>query len=83
MHGRRFYNFRGLEHFKTKFRPDAWEPIYAISAEPAFSIRTLYAIAAAFTVQSPLIALAGGLSRAATVELGQLRGWLRRSVSGR
>jgi phosphatidylglycerol lysyltransferase len=80
VHGRRFYNFRGLEHFKSKFRPHAWEPIYAISTEPAFSLRTLYAIAAAFTVQSPLLALAGGLTRAAGVEVGRLRGWLRRRL---
>ncbi len=76
VHGRRFYNFGGLERFKTKFQPDAWEPIYAISAEPSFSIRTLYAIAAAFTVQSPLLAAGGGLVRAVTVELDRLRRYL-------
>ena len=26
-HGKRFYNFEGLEAFKSKFRPDGWEPI--------------------------------------------------------
>lgn len=63
-HGRRFYNFGGLESFKAKFVPDAWEPIYAISNERRFSLRTLYAIAAAFTQQSPLIAIAYGLGKA-------------------
>jgi phosphatidylglycerol lysyltransferase len=76
-HGRRFYNFDGLERFKTKFRPDAWEPIYAISAERAFSLRTLYAIAGAFTVQSPVTALIGGLGRALQLEWQRLVASLR------
>ena len=73
LHGRRFYNFDGLERFKSKFRPHAWEPIYAISAEPTFSMRTLYAIAAAFTVQSPVTAIARGLVRAMSTEARRLR----------
>ena len=81
VHGRRFYNFDGLERFKTKFRPDDWEPIYAISAEPRFSVRTLYAIAAAFTVQSPVKAVAAGLVRAIRVESRRLVGWLGRRLS--
>jgi len=78
LHGRRFYNFGGLERFKTKLRPDAWEPIYAISAEPRFSARTLYAIAAAFTVQSPVLAVGKGLFRAVTAELATFRRLLLR-----
>lgn len=67
-HGRRFYNFDGLEHFKAKFEPDEWEAIYAISRERKFSLRSLYAIAAAFTGQSPLRALAHGVEKAAQRE---------------
>jgi phosphatidylglycerol lysyltransferase len=63
-HGRRFYNFDGLEAFKAKFQPREWEPIFAISNEPRFSPHTLYAIAAAFTDGSPLWAVARGLGRA-------------------
>lgn len=48
-HGRRFYNFDGLDAFKSKFMPHAWEPIYAISNEPKFSMGSLVAIAAAFS----------------------------------
>lgn len=48
-HGRRFYNFDGLDAFKSKFHPDAWEPIYAISNEAKFSVKSLIAIAAAFS----------------------------------
>jgi phosphatidylglycerol lysyltransferase len=76
LHGRRFYNFEGLERFKSKFRPHGWEPIYAISAESTFSVRTLYAIAAAFTVQSPVAAAAGGLTRAILTEARRLRAGL-------
>lgn len=71
-HGRRFYNFGGLEAFKAKFRPDYWEPIYAISNETRFSFRTLYAIAAAFTHSSPLVAVGRGMFKALRQELAWL-----------
>lgn len=67
-HGRRFYNFGGLESFKAKFQPDSWEAIYAISNEKEFSPRSLYAIAAAFTETSPLLAVASGLMKAVRQE---------------
>jgi phosphatidylglycerol lysyltransferase len=73
-HGRRFYNFGGLESFKAKFYPDAWEAIYAISNEPRFSPRSLYAIAAAFTETSPFLAIARGALKA----LKQEGRWLLR-----
>jgi phosphatidylglycerol lysyltransferase len=63
-HGRRFYNFEGLAAFKAKFRPDGWEPIYAISSERRFSPLCLYAIASAFTGGSVTWALLRGLGRA-------------------
>jgi len=63
-HGRRFYNFGGLESFKAKFEPQEWESIYAISNQEHFSPRTLYAIAAAFTKRPVWVALSGGLRRA-------------------
>jgi phosphatidylglycerol lysyltransferase len=68
-HGRRFYNFRGLEAFKSKFHPCEWEPIYAVSREPRFSLHTLYAIAAAFSDGSPVSAVVRGLGRALRQEL--------------
>ncbi len=68
-HGRRFYNFGGLESFKAKFMPDEWESIYAISHERHFSPRSLYAIGAAFTDQAPLLAVARGLGKAARQEV--------------
>ena len=73
-HGRRFYNFAGLETFKAKFKPDYWEPIYAISNERRFSFRTLYAVAAAFTRTSPVVAVLKGLRKAIRQEFRWLRG---------
>lgn len=63
-HGRRFYDFAGLEAFKEKFRPPAWEPIYLATSEPRLGPRALYAVAAAFTAGQPLRALAQGVKRA-------------------
>jgi phosphatidylglycerol lysyltransferase len=75
-HGRRFYDFGGLEAFKTKFRPSGWEPVYAIANEPRFSPRFLYAIAGAFGARSPAAFLAQAVGRAAVQEVQ----WL---ISGR
>lgn len=63
--GRRFYDFQGLEAFKAKFLPDAWEPIYAIAAERRFSLHSLYAIAGAFSGRSPVGFVARGVGRVA------------------
>jgi phosphatidylglycerol lysyltransferase len=76
-HGRRFYNFDGLDRFKAKFQPHAWEPIYAISNEHRFSFSTLYAIADAFSDGSPVQAVLHGILKAARQEwrwLWSLRG---------
>ena len=67
-HGRRFYDFGGLDEFKAKFGPDEWEPIYAISREARFSPRTLWAVAGAFSDGSPVVSLLRGLGRAARQE---------------
>ncbi len=63
-HGKRFYNFEGLEFFKTKFEPELWEPIFAISREPKFSLHSLYAIACAFTEGHPIRTVALGIGKA-------------------
>lgn len=47
-HGRRFWNFDGLEVFKAKFQPEEWEPIFAIANSSRFSPRLLLGIAHAF-----------------------------------
>lgn len=64
VHGRRFYNFEGLEHFKSKLQPEGWEPIFAVTNRPRISLGTLYAIAGAFGGTSPLLFVGRALLRA-------------------
>lgn len=72
-HGKRFYNFDGLDRFKAKLRPEKWEPVFAVSNEPQVSFRTIYAIASVFSGNGPFNLLAGALTRATWVELGRMR----------
>ncbi len=71
-HGRRFYNFDGLETFKAKFRPDAWEPITIISNEHRVSLQALHAVAAAFSVGPPI----GSILRAMRMAVKQEVLWV-------
>ena len=80
-HGRRFYNFDGLDRFKLKFRPEFWEPICVISKESQFSLRSLYAIAAAFSDGSPAGSLTRGFLKAANHEVKWLMNRARRHRS--
>ena len=68
LHGRRFYNFEGLDRFKHKFQPEGWEPIYAVTNRRRISVRTLYAIAGAFGGTSPVLFVGRALLRAAAQE---------------
>jgi phosphatidylglycerol lysyltransferase len=68
-HGKRFYNFEGLDAFKAKFRPERWEPVYAIANQHDFSFKALYAIASAFSQGSPISTITGGILRAAGTEM--------------
>jgi phosphatidylglycerol lysyltransferase len=72
-HGRRFYNFEGLDSFKAKFAPDKWEAVYALANERRFSVRSLYAIASAFTQGRPFRTVAHGLMQAVRQELRWVR----------
>jgi phosphatidylglycerol lysyltransferase len=74
-HGRRFYDFRGIEAWKAKFGPERWEPVYALAA-PGVGLGSLYAIAGAFARGSPWVLMARGLWRATGIELR--RTWSRR-----
>ena len=69
LHGRRFYNFAGLDQFKARLRPERWDPVYAIAGTPRFSPRMLYAIAGAFSGGSPVLLVARGIGRAVAWEL--------------
>jgi phosphatidylglycerol lysyltransferase len=72
-HGRRFYDFDGLDRFKSKFHPDAWEPIHAMDDGPRFSMRSLRAIAGVFSAGSPFVLVARAITMAAREELRRLR----------
>jgi phosphatidylglycerol lysyltransferase len=78
-HANRFYNFRGLEHFRTKMLPERWEPVYAISNQPRFSVGTLYALGEAFAGNALWRAFAQGFARALRHEARTLAGLSRRS----
>ncbi len=81
-HGRRFYNFDGLDAFKAKFRPQRWEPVYAIADERRALPRTLFAVAAAFSGGSPVWFVARAMLGAARTEavwtLESVRSTIRR-----
>ena len=80
-HGRRFYNFQGLEAFKAKFVPDRWDPIVAIANEPRPSLGTLHAIADAFSgPRSPERLLGRAVFDAAGEELRTFYRKLNRSA---
>ena len=76
-HGTRFYNFRGLEHFKAKFKPQAWEPVFAVADEPRIRPATLYAVIGAFTGRSPLLALATAIGSGLAAEIKRFPGLKR------
>lgn len=77
-HGRRFYNFEGLDQFKSKFAPDAWEEVVALADAPHFSPLALWAIAAAFAQGSPVMLVVRATARAARQEIR----WLRKRATG-
>lgn len=68
-HANRFYNFRGLEHFRVKMVPERWEPVFAIANQPHFSPCTLYAMGAAFSGIPPWLAIVLGIAKAAREEV--------------
>ncbi|HEV7299097.1 MAG TPA: DUF2156 domain-containing protein [Tepidisphaeraceae bacterium] len=71
-HGRRFYHFDGLEAFRAKMHPDAWESIYVITNTPAFPLAALHAVARAFCDGSPELALVAAIGKAARQEAAWL-----------
>ena len=81
-HARRFYNFEGLERFKAKYRPSAWEPIRLYVDTPRVSLPTLYALADAFAgPRSPVGLVSWALVNAARDEVRYARHTLRDRIS--
>ena len=62
--GGRFYNFAGLEAFRARLHPQAWEPVYLLSYESRTSLATLYAVAGAFGGVAPPLFVGRALLRA-------------------
>ncbi len=81
-HGRRFYHFDGLEQFRIKLRPSAWEPIYAISNERRFSPASAHAMMAAFAQGHLGSLVARALARAVRTEARRLKGRVTGSPEG-
>lgn len=79
-HARRFYDFEGLDRFKSKFAPDEWEDIVALADSPRFPPRALWAIAAAFSQGSPTALVLRALLRAGGQEARWLGRRLRRTL---
>jgi phosphatidylglycerol lysyltransferase len=73
-HGRRFYNFRGLEAFKAGLQPSGWEPLFAIADAPRFTPRHLHAVAGVFSGGSPALFLGRALAHALAEEVNRGRG---------
>ena len=71
-HGRRFYDFDGLDRFKSKFHPDSWEPIHAMDDGPRFTLRALWAIAGVFSAGSPVVLVLRATAGAAREEVRRL-----------
>jgi phosphatidylglycerol lysyltransferase len=77
-HGRRFYNFEGLEAFKASLQPDEWETIYAIAQAPRFTPSMLHAVAGVFSGGSPEWFVARAVAAAAGQEIRRALGGTRR-----
>lgn len=71
-HYTRFYNFRGLSEFKSKFEPERWQPVVVIVKDRRFGLRHLHSIGGAFTSGLPEAALAAGLVKAVRSEFSRL-----------
>jgi phosphatidylglycerol lysyltransferase len=67
-HGRRFYNFEGLEAFKAGLQPQGWEPISAIAPGARFTPAMLRAVAGVFSGGSPEWFAARAIAHAAAQE---------------
>lgn len=79
-HGARFYNFSGLEAFKTSMLPPIWEPIHIIAPGPHFSPFVLRTVGGAFSHGSPELLLIKGLAAAAGSEIGRVLHWPQRGI---
>jgi lysylphosphatidylglycerol synthetase-like protein (DUF2156 family) len=71
-HYTRFYNFRGLSEFKSKFHPIRWQPVVVIVKDARFRIWQLRSVGWAFTRTLPEVALTSAILKAFAKEIGTL-----------
>jgi phosphatidylglycerol lysyltransferase len=71
-HYTRFYNFRGLSEFKTKFHPVRWQPVVVIVKDRRFRVWHLRSIGRAFTRSLPEFAIVAGVLKALATEFVRL-----------
>lgn len=71
-HGRRFYNFAGLEAFKARLVPQAWETVYVVAPGRALTPRMLMAIAGAFANGRPVRLVGQAAAHALRAEASRL-----------
>lgn len=71
-HGRRFYNFAGLEAFKARLVPQAWEPLYVVAPGPTLTPRMLMAVAGAFANGRPVRLMARAAAGSLRAEVSRL-----------
>jgi phosphatidylglycerol lysyltransferase len=71
-HGRRFYNFAGLESFKASLQPAGWEPVFAVAQGTRFSPRMLRAVAGVFSGGAPELLVARAVLSAARQEVRRM-----------
>ena len=83
LHGRRFYNFRGLETFKAKLEPVDWEPVWLLADGPRIGPGALWAVLGAFAGGRPLRFAVQALARAVSQELRPPRSRRREGSSSR
>jgi phosphatidylglycerol lysyltransferase len=79
VHGRRFYNFEGLDGYKAKFRPETWEPVYAVTGSGLHTWKALIAIGAAFGGTSAVPFVGRVMQHALEQELERVKKWRRRT----
>jgi phosphatidylglycerol lysyltransferase len=73
-HGRRFYNFDGLDRFKAKLHPDAWLPVFAVVTAPSPTPALMWGVFEAVVGGPPLGFMASAGVRAVRSEWAAIRG---------
>lgn len=80
-HGRRFYNFEGLDRFKAKLRPHEWHPVHLVTNAPRPGPGLYWGVLTAVLGGAPGPILARAGARAVAAESRGLWGRVIRPLS--